>query len=278
MRAQGRIQESLALLQAATCLNPQNPANIKQVGRCLFLLGKHKSALEIYEEAQKVHTDGFCLKTWQLLAQDCRDIRAEVQYFTVQKSSAIPSEVYNDTDFISPMLSYLLRTPTWKSSRDQNTSRQKGLCCLNHVFSQPLSFARSWLACRACFAFLKIDADDWEVWHDQGLCFLHLKQFERALEAFGQANSLSRHDSTYLHMGKVGYSCTNDRRTIEYNSRVRLHHVKGVDDGSTSRTVSTQGEKVLYYADWATIVDESLDPCCSVGCHGESLPIANSKR
>ncbi len=55
MRAQGRIQESLALFQAATCLNPQNPSNLKQVGRCLFLLGKHKAALDVYDEARKVN-------------------------------------------------------------------------------------------------------------------------------------------------------------------------------------------------------------------------------
>lgn len=55
MRAQGRIQESLELFQAATCLNPQNPSNLKQVGRCCFLLGKHKAALDIYDEAQKVN-------------------------------------------------------------------------------------------------------------------------------------------------------------------------------------------------------------------------------
>lgn len=60
LRAQGRIQESLALFQAATCLNPQNPSNLKQVGRCLFLLGKHKAALDVYDEAQKVRLRHNC--------------------------------------------------------------------------------------------------------------------------------------------------------------------------------------------------------------------------
>lgn len=41
------------------------------------------------------------------------------------------------------------------------------------------------------------------MWHHRGLCFLQLKQFDRALESFEQANSVSRHDSTYLHMGKA---------------------------------------------------------------------------
>eukprot|EP00903_Cladosiphon_okamuranus_P014836 g13737.t1 len=57
LRAQGRVQESLALFQAATCLNPQNPSNLKQVGRCLFLLGKHKAALGVYDEAQKIDSE-----------------------------------------------------------------------------------------------------------------------------------------------------------------------------------------------------------------------------
>ena len=34
-RQQGRIQESLQLFQAATCLNPHSAANLKQVGRSL---------------------------------------------------------------------------------------------------------------------------------------------------------------------------------------------------------------------------------------------------
>ena len=52
-------------------------------------------------------------------------------------------------------------------------------------------------------SYWQIDAEDWEVWHNRGLCYMHLKQFDRALEAFEHSNSISRHDSTYLHMGKV---------------------------------------------------------------------------
>lgn len=60
----------------------------------------------------------------------------------------------------------------------------------------------------------KIDSEDWEVWHSRGLCYMHLKQFERALEAFEQANSISRHDSTFLHMGKVITSLNVQRREL----------------------------------------------------------------
>ena len=43
-RQRGEIQESLQLFQAATCLNPHNIANLKQVGRSLYLLARHKCA------------------------------------------------------------------------------------------------------------------------------------------------------------------------------------------------------------------------------------------
>ncbi|RLO08563.1 hypothetical protein DYB28_005572, partial [Aphanomyces astaci] len=54
MQHSGRIQESLQLFQAATCLNPDNKDNLKQVGRSLYLLGKHKAAIEVYEETKKL--------------------------------------------------------------------------------------------------------------------------------------------------------------------------------------------------------------------------------
>ena len=55
---------------------------------------------------------------------------------------------------------------------------------------------------------------------------MHLKQFERALEAFEHSNSISRHDSTYLHMGKVTASrfasesvaSANDITTLVYRT------------------------------------------------------------
>ena len=56
-RQRGEIAESLQLFQAATCLNPHNVANLKQVGRSLYLLGRHKAALDVYEEALKLGSE-----------------------------------------------------------------------------------------------------------------------------------------------------------------------------------------------------------------------------
>lgn len=54
MRRRGKINESLQLFQAATALNPHNVQNLKQVGRSLYLLGKSKAAVEVYDEAEKM--------------------------------------------------------------------------------------------------------------------------------------------------------------------------------------------------------------------------------
>ncbi|KDO24220.1 hypothetical protein SPRG_09854 [Saprolegnia parasitica CBS 223.65] len=102
LQRNGRIQESLQLFQAATCLNPENKDNLKQVGRSLYLLGKHKAAIEVYEETQKL----------------------------------------------------------------------PGL-------------------------------EDWEVSHNIGLCYMYLKDFDHAIEAFQHANNVHRHDTTFLQLGKV---------------------------------------------------------------------------
>ena len=63
-RADGELQESLALFQAATMISPHNVANLKQVGKALHLLGKHRAAIEIYDEARKYDADG---ADWELL-------------------------------------------------------------------------------------------------------------------------------------------------------------------------------------------------------------------
>ena len=68
-KQEGKISEALTLFQAATCLNPHNISNLKEVGRCLYLLGKHRQALEVFEESLKVskndweiyHSRGLCL-------------------------------------------------------------------------------------------------------------------------------------------------------------------------------------------------------------------------
>lgn len=100
-RQRGQITESLSLFQAATRLNPTNVSNLKQVAKSLFLLGKHREALEVYEEAQA------------------------------------------------------------------------------------------------------IGSDDWEIYHNMGVCHMYLKEYNKAAEMLQMANAMDRHDNTYIQLGKV---------------------------------------------------------------------------
>lgn len=49
-RQEGKLTESLQLLEASVLVNPLNIVNRKQLGRALMLLGKHKQAIDVFEE------------------------------------------------------------------------------------------------------------------------------------------------------------------------------------------------------------------------------------
>ena len=50
LRLEGQIHDALALFHAATTINP-SVENITQVARCLYLLGKHESAIQALDQA-----------------------------------------------------------------------------------------------------------------------------------------------------------------------------------------------------------------------------------
>lgn len=56
-RQEGKIQESLDMFQACAMMNPKNSMYLKQIARSLFLLGKSKTAIEVFNEAAKLNPD-----------------------------------------------------------------------------------------------------------------------------------------------------------------------------------------------------------------------------
>ena len=115
LRDKGRISESLTLFQSATCLNPANVANLKQLGFSLYLLGKHRQALDVYGEALTL----------------CEGRRNEA-------SRSAP------------------RTE-----------------------------------------------EDWELWHQSGLCYAQLGELGRAVDCFERATAVGRHDVTFRELARI---------------------------------------------------------------------------
>lgn len=101
LRQEGQIQESLDLFQRTVQINPQSADNLKQVARSLFLLARHKAALEVYNEAAK------------------------------------------------------------------------------------------------------LSSKDWEIYHNQGVCYVYMKDFEKAKDCFKHALQYHRHDASFIQLGKV---------------------------------------------------------------------------
>lgn len=112
-RYRGELQESLTLFQHVAMLHRQSVTNLKQVGRALYLLGRHKTAADIYEEAKKL-------------------------------------------------------APT-----------------------------------------------DWEAFYGAGLCYSFAKDSDKAIENLKKANSLQRHECTFLELGKLYTNLGNYQQAVD---------------------------------------------------------------
>ncbi|KAK3755416.1 hypothetical protein QZH41_016631, partial [Actinostola sp. cb2023] len=108
LRQEGQIQDSLDLFQQTVRISPFSADNMKQVARSLFLLARHKAALEVYNEAAK------------------------------------------------------LRSKDWVSDHD--------IC---------------------------------EIYHNQGVCYLYLKDFEKAKDCLKHAIQYHRHDASFIQLGRI---------------------------------------------------------------------------
>jgi len=57
LRIKGDIHESLELFKKCHLLNPINPDYLKQFGRSLYLIGRHKAAIEVFDECLNLETE-----------------------------------------------------------------------------------------------------------------------------------------------------------------------------------------------------------------------------
>jgi Bardet-Biedl syndrome 4 protein len=57
LRIKGNIHESLELFKKCHLLAPNNSDYLKQFGRSLYLLGRHKAAIDVYDECLKLNVN-----------------------------------------------------------------------------------------------------------------------------------------------------------------------------------------------------------------------------
>jgi Bardet-Biedl syndrome 4 protein len=50
---------------------------------------------------------------------------------------------------------------------------------------------------------LNLDKNDWEVYFNKGLSYKYLRIYDEAIVSFQKANSIHKHDNTYMELGKV---------------------------------------------------------------------------
>jgi len=55
LRIKGSIHESLELFKKCHLLNPSSTEYLKQFGRSLYLLGRHKAAIEVFDEVLTIN-------------------------------------------------------------------------------------------------------------------------------------------------------------------------------------------------------------------------------
>uniref|UniRef100_M3Z0E8 BBSome complex member BBS4 n=1 Tax=Mustela putorius furo TaxID=9669 RepID=M3Z0E8_MUSPF len=96
-RLEGNIQESLELFQTCAVLSPQCADNLKQVARSLFLLGKHKAATEVYNEAAKLNQ-----KDWEI----CHNLG--VCYIYLKQFSKAQEQLHNALHLNRHDLTYIM--------------------------------------------------------------------------------------------------------------------------------------------------------------------------
>nr|CAD7571259.1 unnamed protein product [Timema californicum] len=238
LRHEGKIQESLEYFQICHVLNPRSVNNIKQVARSLYLLGRHRLAVEAYLEAEAVatkpdwaiyHNLGLCLvhvgeqakaKENFLRALQCS--RQEETYMALAKIHLLEEDIegaiwiyktalqcYRDSSELSTALGLLyMKTGQFQSAFEQLGS------ALAHDNNCPRALLAAATMMQAhkdidvALSKYKIVAqclpESSALWNNMGMCFFNKKKYVAAISCLKRANYLSPFDyNTLFNLGVV---------------------------------------------------------------------------
>uniref|UniRef100_A0A452H6C1 Uncharacterized protein n=1 Tax=Gopherus agassizii TaxID=38772 RepID=A0A452H6C1_9SAUR len=209
LRLEGKIQESLELFQTCSILNPQSADNLKQVARSLFLLGKHKAAIEVYSEAAKLNQ-----KDWEI----CHNLGVCYMYlkhFNKAKDQLNNALQLNRHDLTYMMLGkiHLLQGETdkaievYKKAVEFSPENTELLTTLGLLYLQAILAAGSMMQTHGDFdvALTKYRViaytmpESPPLWNNIGMCFFGKKKYVAAISCLKRANYLSPFDWKILY-------------------------------------------------------------------------------
>ncbi|KAF5925283.1 hypothetical protein HPG69_001727 [Diceros bicornis minor] len=208
-RLEGNIQESLELFQTCAILSPQCADNLKQVARSLFLLGKHKAAIEVYNEAAKLNQ-----KDWEI----CHNLG--VCYIYLKQFNKAQDQLHNALHLNRHDLTYIMlgkihllegnldkAIEIYKKAVEFSPENTELLTTLGLLYLQAILAAGSMMQTHGDFdvALTKYRVvasavpESPPLWNNIGMCFFGKKKYVAAISCLKRANYLAPFDWKILY-------------------------------------------------------------------------------
>uniref|UniRef100_T1J508 Uncharacterized protein n=1 Tax=Strigamia maritima TaxID=126957 RepID=T1J508_STRMM len=232
LRQEGKIQESLELFQTCALLNNANVDNMKQVARSLFLLGRHRLAIEIYSEVVKLnerdwetqHNLGIChmhLKEFDkakiCLKQALQINQNEFTYQTLGRIYLLENDILAAVELYktaienvsdSPELTTTLGLLYMQMGAYQKAFEQLGSALANNpTHTRAILAAGSMMQSHGDYdvalskyrVAAKQIPESSPLWNNIGMCFFGKKKFVAAISCLKRANYLAPFDWKILY-------------------------------------------------------------------------------
>ncbi|XP_021092623.1 Bardet-Biedl syndrome 4 protein isoform X2 [Heterocephalus glaber] len=209
LRLEGNIQESLELFQTCAILSPQNVDNLKQVARSLFLLGKHKAAIEVYNEAARLNQ-----KDWEI----CHNLG--VCYMYLKQFSKAQDQLHSALQLNRHDLTYIIlgkihllegnvdkAIEIYRKAVEFSPENPELLTTLGLLYLQAILAAGSMMQTHGDFdvALTKYRVvacavpESPPLWNNIGMCFFGKKKYVAAISCLKRANYLAPFDWKILY-------------------------------------------------------------------------------
>ncbi|CAB4013157.1 Bardet-Biedl syndrome 4 [Paramuricea clavata] len=240
LREEGKIQESLELFQRTVQINPNNVDNLKQVARSLFLLARHKAALEVYLEATKLnpqnweifHNQGICymyLKDYENAAVSLKSAiqlnRHDTSFVQLAKVHLLQNDVASAIEVYKHAVEYSPENPDLMTTLGllflQVGQTQKAFEHLGNALTYDPTFAKAILAAGSIIQLhgdydvaltkYRVAAaatpESAQLWNNIGMCFFGKKKHIAAISCLKRAAYLAPFEwKVFYNLGLIHLS------------------------------------------------------------------------